>query len=99
MNARDRKGRAARLAKLLARRWRESAKGNPYLNVGRFNLCVFPSAEHEGRWSYRINRRFGLEAYDSPRAAQVAALEDLGRSTRRESRRVVRVVRDHVGGG
>jgi hypothetical protein len=99
MSARDRKGRAARLAKLLARRWRESAKGNgnTFLDVGRWRLCVF--AHPEGQWSYRIGPRFGLEAYDSPRAAQVAALEDLGRSTRRESRRIVRVVRDHVGGG
>jgi hypothetical protein len=98
MRARDRKSRAARRARLRARKWRVSARGNPYLNVGRFNLCVFPSAEHEGRWSYRIDDRFGLEAYDSPRAAQLAALEDLDRSTRRESRRLVRAVRDHVGG-
>jgi hypothetical protein len=97
MNARDRKGRAARLAKLLARKWRVSAKGNSFRDVGRWRLCVF--AHPEGRWSYRVGPRFGLEAYESPRAAHVAALEDLGRSTRRESRRIVRVVRDHVGGG
>lgn len=41
MNARDRKSRAARRARLVARKWRVSAKGNPYLNVGPWNLCVF----------------------------------------------------------
>jgi hypothetical protein len=92
----DRKGRADRRARLLARKWRVSAKGNTFLDVGRWRLCVF--AHPEGQWSYRVGPRFGSEAYDTPRAAQVAALEDLERSTRRESRRVVRAVRDHVGG-
>jgi hypothetical protein len=97
MNARDRKGRAARLAKLLARKWRVSAKGNTFLDVPPRRLCVF--AHPEGRWSYRVGPRFGLEVYDTPRAAQVAAIEDLERSTRRESRRIVRAVRDHVEAG
>jgi hypothetical protein len=96
MRPRDRKGRAARLAKLLARRWRESAKGNTFLDIPPRRLCVF--AHPEGLWSYRIGPRFGPETYDTPRAAQVAAPEDLDRSTRRESRRLVRAARDHVGG-
>ncbi len=91
----DRKSRAARRAKLLARKWRVSAKGNTFLDVPPWRLCVF--AHPEGQWSYRIGPRFGPGAYESPRAAQLAALEDLDRSTRRESRRIVRAVRDAGG--
>lgn len=64
----DREIRAARLAKLLARKWRVSAKGNTFLDVPPRRLCVF--AHPEGRWSYRIGPRFGPETYDTELAAR-----------------------------
>jgi len=97
MRPRDRKSRAARRAKLLDRKWRVSSKGPAlFLDVPPVRLCVYPHPE--GCWSYRVGLRFGHGAYISAREAQVAALEDLDRSTRREARRTLRVVRDHAGG-
>lgn len=71
--------RAARRAKWLSRKWRTSRQGNPYLNVGGYNLCVFRSPRAEGWWGYRIGGRFGRLAYDSAAAAKLALFDEFER--------------------
>lgn len=67
----------------LTRNWRESAKGNEFLNVPGYNVVIF--ARGSG-WTYRIGERdtyeeteprFGPTAYRTKDAAKLAAFDAL----------------------
>ncbi len=44
----------------LTRKWRESAKGNPFLNIQGYNIVVYRAG---GGWSYRIAKSNPLAGY------------------------------------
>lgn len=70
------KNKALRKKKWLTRKWRVSAKGNEYLNVGGLNLLVLPNRFQEGLWKYKINDRFSRQSYASAEQAKIALFED-----------------------
>ena len=72
------KNSASRRKRWLSREWRESAKGNPYLNVDGYNVVVFARA---GSWSFIVknratNRAFAARrGYNSTDAAKLGAFD------------------------
>ena len=64
------RNRAIRRSKWLDRRWRISAKGNPFLNVEGHNLGVYKTKV--GRWGYRIGDQFGQRTYATLEEAKLA---------------------------
>lgn len=51
----DLKNAGGRRRRWLTRKWKISAKGNPYLNTDGFNIVVFPKLD--GSWGGRIEDR------------------------------------------
>ena len=45
---------AARRSRWMNAEWRQSAKGNPYLNRDGFNIVLYPNGR---QWAFRIERR------------------------------------------
>lgn len=68
------RNRSARRKNWLSRRWRLSAKGNPYLNVSGRNVGVFPA---QSGWRWRVGHSFGAGTYPTPDQAKLALFDDL----------------------
>lgn len=71
---------AARKRKWLSRTWRESARGNDYLNTDGYNIVIFPRGSG---WAARIRHRESDRSQDSRKtfptadAAKLAAFDAL----------------------
>ncbi|MDE0131081.1 MAG: hypothetical protein OXQ32_02310 [bacterium] len=61
---------AARRSRWMNTKWRQSAKGNPYLNRSGFNIVLYPSGRH---WAFRIERRNSGQSW---RRAGYATIDD-----------------------
>jgi len=73
-----------RRRKWVQRKWRNSAKGNIFLNTEGYNLVIFAKVERRGkRWRIRVAKRgtnlfkFGKKSYISVEEAKSAALDAL----------------------
>lgn len=69
------RNRAARKTKWLKRRWRTSAKGNPYINADGHNIGVLPSPSRPGRWKFRIDGNFSNQSYPTVEEAKLALFD------------------------
>jgi len=69
------RNRAARKSKWLSRRWRTSAKGNPYINADGHNIGIFPSSSRPGRWKFRINGTFSSQSFPTVDQAKLALFD------------------------
>ena len=69
------KNRAARRVTWLTRYWRESTKGNHFLNIKEHNISVFPDKYRKDKWGYCINNQFSRERYNSRDEAKMALFE------------------------
>src|SRR5262249_50716709 len=74
---RDLKNRADRRRRWLNRKWKWSAKGNPWRKEGPHHLVVLPDRYHQGRYKYSINGNIDPESFDSMVAAQLAIFDKL----------------------
>jgi len=80
--ARERTARNAgnRRKRWLGRKWRESAKGNPFLNTDGFNIVVYKKG---GRWSGRLTDRetqddhFLWRTYPTEEQAKLAVFDKM----------------------
>ena len=72
------KNKASRRQRWLARKWRESSKGNDYINAEGLNVVVFPykRGPATGKWGYRIDGQFGKRAFATADEAKLAAFEE-----------------------
>lgn len=79
--AQERETRAKSIANRRTRwmqaQWKESSKGNPYINRNGFNIVLYPSS---GRWAYRIEERqtglsWSKSGFASENDVKVAAFE------------------------
>jgi hypothetical protein len=72
---------AGRRKRWLSRKWKVSAKGNPYINADGFNITIFPNGD--GSWGGRIeNRASGGSVrsrrfYKTPEQAKLAAFDKM----------------------
>jgi hypothetical protein len=78
------RNRAVRRSRWLDRRWRVSAKGNPFLNIEGHNLGVYKTKA--GRWGYRIGNRFGQRTYAALDEAKLALFDDFWAMTQDDDR-------------
>ena len=70
------KSKAGRRARWLSRRWRESAKGNDYINVQGRRITIFPHNYSPGKWCYCIDGQFSKRAFTTDEEAKLAAFEE-----------------------
>ena len=71
------KSKANRRTSWMQAQWKESAKGNPYINRNGFNVVVYARS---GRWAYRIEERqtgqsWSESGFASEDDAKLAAFE------------------------
>ncbi len=72
---------AGRKKRWLSRKWRISARGNPYINTDGFNITIYRNAD--GTWGGRIEERGTARAVDSRKryptedAAKLAAFDGM----------------------
>ena len=66
---------ASRRARWLSRGWRESAKGNDYLNTDGYNVVVFPQGSG---WSYFVKNRATDATFRPRRPFQTSDAAKLG---------------------
>jgi hypothetical protein len=75
------KNLAIRRSRWLKRNWRESKKGNEFLNIKHCNLGVFPDSRHPGKWNWWIIRghfkRYGDGPYPSSDHAKLRLFDYL----------------------
>lgn len=64
--------RASLLRQWLKRKWRVSARGNPYIIVGGMNLGLF---RQNGRWRARIEGEFSEKTFSTELDAKIDLLE------------------------
>lgn len=76
------RNRAIRRSRWLGRKWRVSAKGNPFLNVDGHNLGVHKTKT--GPWGYRIGTQFGQRTYATVDAAKLALFDDFWAMTQED---------------
>ena len=69
--------RAQRRRRWLTRKWRLSANGNEFLNVDGHNVVIFPNQQYAGKWSFRLDREFCRNTYESSDLAKLAAFDVL----------------------
>lgn len=69
------RNRAMRKANWLRRKWRTSAKGNPYLNLNGHNIGVLPSRLRADRWCFFVDRAFSSRNYASEEEAKLALFD------------------------
>ena len=72
---------AIRASRWLTRNWRESRKGNEFLNLKGYNLGVFPDSRHPGKWNWWIikgnYKRYGDGPYPSSDHAKMRLFDYL----------------------
>jgi len=72
---------AGRRKRWLSRKWQTSARGNPYINTGGFNIVVYPNGD--GSWGARVGERnsgrfvASKRRYPSEDAAKLAAFDGM----------------------
>lgn len=72
---------AGRRKRWLGRKWKTSARGNPYINTDGFNIVIYP--DNDGRWGARIEERVSGRSvaskrrYVSENAAKLAAFDGM----------------------
>jgi hypothetical protein len=75
------KNLAIRRSRWLTRNWRESRKGNEFLNLKGYNLGVFPDSRHPGKWNWWIikgnYKRYGDGPYPSSDHAKMRLFDYL----------------------
>ena len=71
------RNKAARKAKWLSRKWRTSAKGNPFLNAEGMNVGIHQAGR---RWGYRIEGRFSISTFPTADEAKLALFEAFWRT-------------------
>ena len=71
------KKRRTRRQGWLKRKWRTSEKGNPYLNIGDYNVGVFQRRYAPGGWIWRINDQFGKTTFPTEQDAKLALFDVL----------------------
>lgn len=54
------KSLADRRSRWMSGRWRQSHRGNPYINRNGFHVVLYP---RRGRWAFRIERRDTVKAW------------------------------------
>ena len=69
------RSRAARREKWLARKWKTSRKGHPWLKSGAFHIVVCLEGKQTTCYRLFINERRGQRIYDSENAAKLAAFD------------------------
>ena len=60
---RQAKSKASRRTRWMQAQWRESARGNSYINRKGYNIVVYGSS---GRWAYRIQDRQTEQTWSEP---------------------------------
>lgn len=68
------RSRAGRQKRWLSRAWRQSQKGNPFINVDGHNVGIHRT---RGGWGYRIDDRFGTRSFASSDEAKLALFDEL----------------------
>lgn len=73
------KSKAIRKGKWLTRKWRSSKSGNEFINVGEYNLTVFPDQFRPGKWKYKVDNHFSPQSYQTSDQAKLALFEEFWR--------------------
>jgi hypothetical protein len=73
------KASASRRRRWLARKWKVSVGGNPYINTDGFNITIFPNSD--GSWGGRIEDRASGDSVRSRRATRRKIRQSSPRST------------------
>ncbi|MDD5129825.1 MAG: hypothetical protein PHS66_02070 [Candidatus Omnitrophica bacterium] len=71
------KNRSIRRKNWLKRNWRQSSRGNDYLNVDGHNVTIFPDKNRAEHWKFKIDDDFSLKSYVEKNQAKIAAFDAL----------------------
>jgi hypothetical protein len=83
---RELRNRSARRAKWLARKWKTSRKGHPWLQAGDFHIVVYSENVTQNRFRLCINQKRGQRTYGSEEAAKLAGFDAIEKMKQRRRR-------------